>query len=208
MTLLEKFISRKLKAYKEPERTGTPKGVKVGFSRAKYHASLLSLKKTKVVELAAMLGLSHGLIRNWRTEPEFHAVVREHLKEFGKDINAHLFEHGMERFDAAFADAREWSEKILPAIPTKPIPATTEESRVIFGVHRLAGLIGDTEANEIQTAKENWGAMSKRLTPERRLLFVRAHVKDSKKILRKSTLTAADRRQLRVRMEIIEKLLG
>ena len=171
MTLLEKFISLKLKEYKEPERTGTPKGEKVGFSRAKYHASLLlSLQKTKVVEIAAMLGLSHGLIRNWRSDPEFQTVVREHLKEFGNNVATHFLQH--EGFDqAAFADAREWSENILPAIPTAQ---KENQSRVIFGVHRLAGLIGDTEANEVQTAKERWGTMSKRLRPEQRLDFVRA----------------------------------
>ncbi len=203
MTLLEKFISKKLKAYKEPARMGTPKGEAVGFSRAKYHCSLLSLKKTKAIEIAADLKISHGLVRNWKTEQRFQETVQNHFEEFDREV-VDLVEKSAPDFpEKAFADVAEWSA-ILRTIPAEKCLTPA----IAIALHRLGEMAGMTDDAVVEKTGENWEPMAKRWPPERRLKIARAHVQGTKKILRKSVLTARDRHSLRVRLEIIEKLLG
>src|SRR5262245_54957759 len=84
---LEGFIAGKLATYIEPQRAGTPKGKLVGFSRAKYHASLLSLADLKGKDHARLAEVSHGTLRPWRQEREFIATVERHFEEWFRDFH-------------------------------------------------------------------------------------------------------------------------
>ncbi len=81
-TLLESFIEQKAKAYTEPSRRGMSKGQRIGFSKKKYLATLYMLTADKQITMAMELGISYGLLRKWKTEESFMAMVRKHCREF------------------------------------------------------------------------------------------------------------------------------
>lgn len=81
-TLLEKFIEDKLGKHIEPARRGTPRGEKIGFPKKKLHAALLHLKNLKGGEIAKVAGISHALVRKWRTEQEFLSIIDTAYGEF------------------------------------------------------------------------------------------------------------------------------
>ncbi len=81
-TLLGRFIQEKLDSYIEPERKGTAKGDEIGFSRKKYEASLYNITNLKMKYLSKTLNISYGLLRKWRTEDTFRAMIERHSREF------------------------------------------------------------------------------------------------------------------------------
>lgn len=84
LTLLERFIVRKAYDYNPPERKGTPKGEPVGFSREKYNATLLSLTRTSIKEIAETVKVSYAGFKRWRTEQNFKDEINSHIQEFSK----------------------------------------------------------------------------------------------------------------------------
>jgi hypothetical protein len=84
---LEGFIAWKLAEYVEPQRAGTEKGKPVGFSRAKYHASLLGPSDLKGKDQARLVRVSHGTLRPWWIEKEFKEAVQRHFDEWFRDFH-------------------------------------------------------------------------------------------------------------------------
>jgi hypothetical protein len=90
--LLPKFIDEKLSHYAEPTKKGTPKGEAVGFSKAKYRASLLAFREKVLPETddlsteAKRLRVPYGVLRKWRSEPQFKELVAQHEKEFIRQL--------------------------------------------------------------------------------------------------------------------------
>lgn len=82
-----KFIQNRLDTYKEPQREGTKKGDRIGFSKKKYLATLMMLLNTTQDCIAKTIGVSHGLLRKWNTEAEFKKIVEAHCREFAKTLN-------------------------------------------------------------------------------------------------------------------------
>jgi hypothetical protein len=86
--LLPRFIAEKLADYTEPSKKGVPKGDPVGFSRTKYHATLLALRQKLLAdeegleEQAKELKVSYGVLRKWRSEQQFKEMVAQREKEF------------------------------------------------------------------------------------------------------------------------------
>jgi hypothetical protein len=66
----------------EPARLGTPRGAPVGFSRKKLAAALLTLTSRDVKRTAKDLGVSYGVLRKWRSEGPFKALVKRLEDEF------------------------------------------------------------------------------------------------------------------------------
>ena len=99
-TLLESFIERKAKAYAEPSRKGTPRGGTLGFSKKKYLATLYMLTADKQITMAMELGISYGLLRKWKTEKPFSAMVRKHCKEFADTFIQYVLERYEQQEDA------------------------------------------------------------------------------------------------------------
>lgn len=81
-TLLFRFIEGKRGAYIEPQRQGTPRGEPIGFSKEKYHASLLMMVKEKGPVLAKLAEVSYGVLRLWKIEPAFQKQVARNKREF------------------------------------------------------------------------------------------------------------------------------
>jgi hypothetical protein len=87
-TLFARFMAGKLNAYVEPAKKGTPKGDPVGFSLAKYKATLFALRErvlpdtADLVTQAKELGVSYGVLRKWRSEQKFKELVSQHEREF------------------------------------------------------------------------------------------------------------------------------
>lgn len=84
MLSLEAFINKKIKSYVPPEKEGIPRGKRIGFSREKYHASLLLLSTDSLKEIAKKLDCSYGSIRNWKTEKEFNGLTQRLADEFAE----------------------------------------------------------------------------------------------------------------------------
>jgi hypothetical protein len=78
--LLTRFIGEKLAQHVEPTRLGTPRGVQIGFSRKKMAVALFALTTADLKETAREVRVSYGLVRKWRTESAFKALV-EHLED-------------------------------------------------------------------------------------------------------------------------------
>jgi hypothetical protein len=80
--LLTGFIGEQLVRHVEPARLGTPRGAPVGFSRKKLAAALFALTSRDVKHTAKDLGVSYGVVRKWRTEVAFKALVERLEDEF------------------------------------------------------------------------------------------------------------------------------
>lgn len=86
--LLSRFIREKLAQHVEPARQGTPRGAPVGFSRKKLAAALGALTSADVQQTAREVGVSYGVVRKWRTEAPFKALVERLEDEFVEDFCA------------------------------------------------------------------------------------------------------------------------
>src|SRR5687768_8907743 len=83
--LLTTFIEQRIREYVEPSKEGTPKGHRVGFSKTKFHASLLSaLTSLKEKHIARQLKVSYGLLRKWHVEPDFKQILSAHIRDFAE----------------------------------------------------------------------------------------------------------------------------
>jgi len=81
---LKTFIDRQVKAHPEPTRKDTPKGEPVGLSREKFEAALyVGLTNYKAPKITKIVDISSpGLLRKWKTEPQFKEAVRECIQDF------------------------------------------------------------------------------------------------------------------------------
>ncbi len=89
-TLLETYIVKKIRQYKEPSRQGTPKGDPVGFMRPKYAAALWCLYDVPLKVVAEKAGVSEGLIRKWRTERNFKDAIFAAAQGFVPILAEHI----------------------------------------------------------------------------------------------------------------------
>ncbi|OPY71003.1 MAG: hypothetical protein A4E57_00004 [Syntrophorhabdaceae bacterium PtaU1.Bin034] len=80
--ILELFIEEKMKSYVEPQRAGTAKGDRIGFSSTKYLMTLFALAFGTKKEMAERSGVSYALLRKWHGEKEFKKTIERHRKEF------------------------------------------------------------------------------------------------------------------------------
>lgn len=76
------FIKRKLKAYDEPQREGSRRGEPIGASTKKYYAAMLVLTDMSLEEIADEVGVSHGTVRNWKSDEEFKKLTVELAESF------------------------------------------------------------------------------------------------------------------------------
>ena len=113
-TLLESFIEQKAKAYAEPSRRGMSKGQRIGFSKKKYLATLYMLTADKQITMAMELGISYGLLRKWKTEESFMAMVRKHCREFA-DI---FVKYVLERYEQQENARNEYLNSSQAAVPS------------------------------------------------------------------------------------------
>ena len=135
--LLTRFLRERLAGHAEPTRRGTPRGALIGFSRKKLAAALFAVTNTDVKATAKELGVSYGVLRKWRTEPRFKALVERLEDEF------------VERFCAVvdveidFMDTgRDWMEE-----PRVPRPATAP---VAGPLRRRKGPVGADVEQTVQ----------------------------------------------------------
>ena len=92
-TILQDYIRHSVNVYHEPTRKGTPPGEKVGLSKVKFHAMLLcALTNRKQRLISNDVGVSHGLLRKWRTENEFLRYTELHQTEFVEKVKQYLRE--------------------------------------------------------------------------------------------------------------------
>jgi hypothetical protein len=102
---------------------GTPRGSPIGFSREKYTATLLMLAEHRgQKQIAEFLEIGYGLLRKWKTEPEFKKEVEQHVKEF-----AALFKEYVTSFlrnpnsDISLKELREEVNSFAPQLSMKSL---------------------------------------------------------------------------------------
>lgn len=86
---VKSWADREAAQYEEPTRAGTPKGDPIGFSREKYRAALLMVLYPNCLKLrgiSEISGVTYGMLRLWRTEPEFQKLMYEKFQWLGKLI--------------------------------------------------------------------------------------------------------------------------
>lgn len=84
VSFLQDFIDQRVNEYVEPTREGTARGERIGYSRQKFHASvLMALCSLKEKEIAERLKVSYGLIRQWSIDREFSKMMQQHVVDFG-----------------------------------------------------------------------------------------------------------------------------
>ena len=94
--LLCRWMAKKLNEYSEPQREGTPKGETIGFGDKKYKAVLSSLIGNSVKHTAKFVDVSYGVLRKWRTEPDFKKQADIHLIEFAQYYIHHVIQFYVE----------------------------------------------------------------------------------------------------------------
>lgn len=152
-TLLKSFIKKRLAQYVEPERKGTPRGEPVGFSKQKYHASLMMLYSKRIKALSGEMDISYGLLRKWRTEEDFLHLVHKHARDFLQYVYDSLD-------NISNKDVLRWPQEVYEEDVTRTLELLSQlpEFRDVndYGIHILmAGTdwLGDTN---ILVEKENW----------------------------------------------------
>jgi hypothetical protein len=120
-----KFMNSRLAEYVEPTKKGTPKGEAVGFSRTKYKATLYTFRERVLDNTQDMkaqakeLGISYGLLRKWRSDQNFKALVSQHEKEFITYVlNAAIYS-GNARLDRLDDLARAAQTLVMQSIESK-----------------------------------------------------------------------------------------
>lgn len=82
-SLITPYINFKQNNYEEPERKGTPKGDKIGFSITKFKASMLvGLMDLSLKRISKECDVSYGLLRKWNSEPDFKKEKENLCTEF------------------------------------------------------------------------------------------------------------------------------
>ncbi len=85
--LIGEYVLYHLHDYEQPTRAGTSKGEKIGFSRKKYYAAMLAgITNWTLKDIAKSCDVSYGLLRKWRTDPEFYESSYAHAIEFASEI--------------------------------------------------------------------------------------------------------------------------
>ena len=112
--LLSEYIEQKISSYVEPQRAGTPRGEKIGFSAKKHTTCLhVALGKIQLKELAKKAKLSYGLLRLWHSEPEFKQKIAKYREDFAFYIAHYIYEQKNKR-DTAIHDYIEGKTKDPP----------------------------------------------------------------------------------------------
>jgi len=80
--IFTQFLQTKIDTYQEPTRQGTSKGDPIGFSKQKFQCAVLSLSSDLQKDIAKACGVSHGMLRVWRTEAAFLKQTDDLAAEF------------------------------------------------------------------------------------------------------------------------------
>src|SRR5262245_35287962 len=127
--LLTRFLREKLAGHVEPTRQGTPRGVPVGFSRKKLTAALFAVTSTDVKPTAREVGVSYGVVRKWRTEPAFKALVDrledELVERFCAVVDAEIdpMDKGWDWVNQVAARRPPTARVAVVDVPTPPVAA-------------------------------------------------------------------------------------
>jgi hypothetical protein len=82
------WIDARLTGYVEPQRSGTAKGDRIGFSKKKLAAAaLLALyPQVQIKEIAEAAGVKAAVLSVWRTHDNFRKKETEYSKALGEDV--------------------------------------------------------------------------------------------------------------------------
>jgi len=85
--VIERFIEEQLKGYKEPQKRGKvlSRGETVGFSKQKFHASLMvALTEKSLVHISKKVDVSNGVLRRWNIEKPFKEEIKKNRNQFAE----------------------------------------------------------------------------------------------------------------------------
>jgi hypothetical protein len=86
--LVRAWANDLVQVYEEPTRAGTKKGQPIGLSKKKLHAAILMILYgplgLSLKEISTISKVSPGLIRLWRTEPDFKRAIKISYDSFSE----------------------------------------------------------------------------------------------------------------------------
>jgi hypothetical protein len=204
-SLLQKFITDKITDYEEPQRAGTPRGERVGFSATKYHASLLALTDDVIDDQAQRLHISYGMLAKWRSEEDFKKLVLEHIEEF-----AHVFLANIFRTDEdLFSDVSNYSTALLRAVQDKAWPgigAGKNEMKIFYRVRELLRSVGQKFADNDATLAGT-KRIASRLDSEQRSQLADEYLGQVEAIVSKAAPTYEERRVALLALQVVRQLI-
>jgi len=187
---LQDFIDQSLSDYVEPTREGTARGERIGYSRQKFHASILmALSSLKEKEIAQRLKVSYGLTRQWSIDREFSKMMQQHVVDFGTYFEEEILKLA-DRLEQTYMNPPKLSRDEL-LNPKHPIHSYEIADASLFGPGAEIGVC--TELYSANKKKSLFFSMEAyRIVAALKLSFSRSHRTwmDSryKNILRLSTL--------------------
>ena len=125
-SLLQDFITGEIENFQDPERRGVRKGEKIGFTKNKSIACLLTgLLNTTPKKLAGEYGknlFTYALLRKWRSEPEFKTEAENFATEFAlrlvQYITDEIYKSNEEFDEYLYGTGDDYSEiNIDPIVP-------------------------------------------------------------------------------------------
>lgn len=141
------WMAKKLNDHSEPQRKGTPKGETIVFGDKKYKAILFSLIGNSVKHTAKVADVSYGVLRKWRTEPDFKKQADMHLREFAQ----YYIHHGIQFY----------AENCVPAnLPLKAslkegVQASNKYKQAMASAHLYSDGLKDEISWQANSAFEN-----------------------------------------------------
>jgi hypothetical protein len=91
-TFLSKFLNERMQLHENPSKKGTPRGEPIGFSMKKLAATLMMLTSFKQKDIAKILQVPFGTLRNWNSEKTFSDLGYKIANEFSHILVAHVLE--------------------------------------------------------------------------------------------------------------------
>lgn len=142
LSVMDAFMIRKARAYKEPQRKGIPRGRPMGFSTPKFRAAVYCLKSTHLREIASAVPVSYGLLRKWRTERRFLSLMATLSTEF---VDQAVMGHLKRRAEVQMGLDDAYSAKTISDMAETPPPQLgwAEFRDVSFYSEGLLGRLAD-----------------------------------------------------------------
>lgn len=118
---IQEFLIFKHHHHEEPSRKGTPRGEKIGFPWKKQNACIaLAVTDLKMKNIAEQLGISYGLLRKWKSEPDFQDEMVKHGQGFLNEI-LHRVDAALENRPKQFQDYIDGVNGKIPLDPLEKV---------------------------------------------------------------------------------------
>ncbi len=205
-TLLSEFMTDRFASYDEPSRRGTYKGNPIGFSKEKYTSSLLSMTTMRQKEIAKMLEISFGTVRNWHTQSDYFEMVDKHAHDFANELIQHVAKKISETLERYKKDGGEPILYNFPELKDRKLYGDIIKEILwmkFFDLVKSESRFSEKSILTLSIAKFTLGKSFPLLEKE----MLKVLLKNSKDIIEKSGLEKTDKDEVLDSLKIVEQFL-